>query len=141
MISHHVYYQLAILGFLWLFVMLHSAWPSRGAPAQGTPAKPILPRRQRSKEPKPFAGLTHKPPVSCVSTRQPIPSTGLPCDLIRCRRPTDARVSLRPRCIFVPTTAVTIAAGWGWAISAPTDFLPFVNPHGPVFLPHLHGRL
>jgi hypothetical protein len=23
MISHHVYYQLAILGFLWLCIMLH----------------------------------------------------------------------------------------------------------------------
>src|SRR5215470_8861928 len=61
MISHHVYYQLAILGFLWLCVMLHYAWPSRGATIQGAPARPILPWRQRSNEPKPFAGLTHKP--------------------------------------------------------------------------------
>ena len=64
MISHHIYYQLAILGFLWLFVMLHAAWPSRCATAQGTPAKPIRLRRQRSQEPKPFVGLTHKP--SCA---------------------------------------------------------------------------
>src|SRR5882672_429772 len=61
MIPHLFYYQLVILGLLWLFVMLHAAWPSRGAPAQGTSAQPITPRRQRSKELKPFAGLTHQP--------------------------------------------------------------------------------
>ena len=61
MIPHLFFYQLAVLGLLWLCVMLHAAWPSRGATAQGTPAKPIRPRRQGCKEPKPFAGLTHKP--------------------------------------------------------------------------------
>src|SRR5713101_2478036 len=61
MIPHLLFYQLAVLGLLWLFVMLHSAWPSRCATAQGTPATPITPRRQRSKEPQPFAGLTQKP--------------------------------------------------------------------------------
>ena len=64
MIPHLFFYQLAVLGLLWLCVMLHSAWPSRCTTAQGTPAKPIMPRRQRSQEPKPFAGLTHKP--SCA---------------------------------------------------------------------------
>jgi IS1 family transposase len=64
MIPHLFFYQLAVLGLLWLCVMLHSAWPSRCTTAQETPAKPIMPRRQRSQEPKPFAGLTHKP--SCA---------------------------------------------------------------------------
>jgi IS1 family transposase len=61
MIPHLLFYQLAVLGLLWLFVMLHAAWPSRGATAQGTSATSIIRWRQRSKEPKPFAGLTHKP--------------------------------------------------------------------------------
>src|SRR4029453_15824731 len=61
MIPDLFYYQLVVLGLLWLFVMLHAAWSSRCAPAQGTPAKPIMPRRRRSKEPKPFADLTHTP--------------------------------------------------------------------------------
>ena len=60
MIPHSFYYHLMFLGLLWLCVMLHADWPSRGASAQGTPAQPLRPRRQRSKEPKPFAGLTHK---------------------------------------------------------------------------------
>jgi hypothetical protein len=64
MIPYLFYYQLAVLGLLWLCVMLHAVWPSRCAMAQCTPAKPILARRQRSKEPKPFAGLTHKPPCA-----------------------------------------------------------------------------
>src|ERR1041385_9132884 len=61
MIPHLFFYQLAVLGLLWLCVMLHAAWPSRCMTAQGTLAKPILPRRQRSTEPTPFAGLTPKP--------------------------------------------------------------------------------
>ena len=64
MLPHLFFYQLAVLGLLWLCVMLHAAWPSRCTTAPSTPAQPILPRRPRSKEPKPFAGLTHKP--SCA---------------------------------------------------------------------------
>jgi hypothetical protein len=48
MIPHQFYYQLVVLGLLWLFVMLHLAWPSRGMTTQTKPAKPITPRRQRS---------------------------------------------------------------------------------------------
>src|SRR5262249_36161089 len=61
MIPHLFYYQLVIWGLLWLCVMLHLTWPSRCTTAQGTPAQPIMPRRQRSKAPQPCAGLTHKP--------------------------------------------------------------------------------
>jgi hypothetical protein len=31
MIPHHIYYQLASLGLLWLCIILHYLWPSRGA--------------------------------------------------------------------------------------------------------------
>jgi len=41
MIPHHVYYQLAILGLWWLWVMLHYAWPSRGAPSHPTRTDPV----------------------------------------------------------------------------------------------------
>ncbi len=56
--------------------MLHSAWPSRCATTQRTPAQPIKPRRQRAKEPKPFAGLTYKPHSALCEpeTAQPRPS-------------------------------------------------------------------
>jgi len=76
MMPHLFFYQLAVLGLLWLCVMLHAAWPSRCTTAQGTPAQPILPRRQRSKEPKPFAGLTLKP--SCALCEQEATHPKLP---------------------------------------------------------------
>ena len=86
MIPHLVYYQLAILVLLWLCLMLPYLWPSPpgGAPKASTP--PIRPKRKRSTEPKAFAGLTHKPH----------------CAL--CEHEIGARV---------PTSIVTIAAGWG----------------------------
>jgi hypothetical protein len=31
MIPHHVYYQLAVLEILWVCILLHDLWPSRGA--------------------------------------------------------------------------------------------------------------
>jgi IS1 family transposase len=63
MIPHLFYYQLVVLGLLWLCVMLHAGWPSRGAGSQARPAEaaPIKPKRIRFHEPQPFAGLTHKP--------------------------------------------------------------------------------
>jgi IS1 family transposase len=66
MIPHLVYSPLVILGLLWLWVMLHLAWPSQAAASPQRPAepKPIKPKRKRSTEPKPFAGLTHKPPCA-----------------------------------------------------------------------------
>src|SRR5262244_2105934 len=61
MIPHLFYYQLVILVLVWLCVMLPHLWstPSSGLPKR--PADPIKPKRNRSSEPKPFTGLTHKP--------------------------------------------------------------------------------
>jgi hypothetical protein len=63
MIPHHVYYQLAILGLLWLCVMLHYVWPSHSvvSPQPSVPPAPPQGKRKRSNEPGPFAGLTQRP--------------------------------------------------------------------------------
>ena len=55
MIPHDVYYQLAIVGFLWLCLMLHYVWPSQNAGSPQLPTAPLPPRskRQRTSEPKP----------------------------------------------------------------------------------------
>jgi hypothetical protein len=58
MVSHLFYYQLALFALVWLFIMLHVMWSKPGLP---TPPVPAQPKRSRSHEPKPFAGLTHKP--------------------------------------------------------------------------------
>jgi IS1 family transposase len=63
MVSHLFYYQLALLALVWLFVMLPGAESRRGSPIPPT-ATPIKPKRTRSHEPQPFAGLTHKPPCA-----------------------------------------------------------------------------
>src|SRR5262245_10660178 len=60
MVAHLLYYQLALLALVWLFVMLHVAESRRGAPIPPT-ATPIKPKSKRSTEPKPFNGLTKKP--------------------------------------------------------------------------------
>jgi IS1 family transposase len=63
MIPHHVYDQLAILGLLWLCVILHYLWPSRDALSPQPLAAPVPPqcKRKRSNEPIPFEGLTQRP--------------------------------------------------------------------------------
>ena len=68
MIPHLFFYQLVLLGLLWLFFMLHAAWPSQGTATQRRPVEPILPPRKRSSDPQPFPGLTHKPP--CAACEQ-----------------------------------------------------------------------
>ena len=68
MVSHHIFYQLVLLGLLWLFMMLHVMWPSDRPGLAPRPPPPVAPPRKRSKEPKPFAGLLHKP--HCAACEQ-----------------------------------------------------------------------
>src|SRR5216684_8257405 len=60
MISHLFFYQLVLIALVWLFLMLHYAWPSDRPPHQSPPAR-LTRRRQRSTAPTPFAGLTQQP--------------------------------------------------------------------------------
>ena len=73
MVSHLVYYQLALLAIIWLFVMLHL---TGSIPGRTTPAVPAQPKRKRSTEPKAFEGLTHKP--HCVLCEQETGETNPP---------------------------------------------------------------
>src|SRR5882724_4103329 len=66
-------FQLLILILLWLVCMLHLAWPSRCTTAPQRPAEPIKSPRKHSKEPKPFAGLTHKP--LCAACEHGVPES------------------------------------------------------------------
>jgi hypothetical protein len=61
MVSNLFFYQLALLALLGLCLLLHGAWPSDRATTSPTPPQPTPPPRKRRREPKPFAGLTHKP--------------------------------------------------------------------------------
>jgi hypothetical protein len=63
MVSPLFFSQLVFFALLWLFVVLHLAWPKRPLRALATPTEPepLQPKRHRSNEPKPFEGLTKKP--------------------------------------------------------------------------------
>jgi hypothetical protein len=61
MVPDLFFYQLVLVALVWVCLMLHGVWPSDCATAHLTPPQPTPPRRQRSREPKPFAGLTRKP--------------------------------------------------------------------------------
>ena len=58
------FYQLGLVALGCVFLMLCWLWPNNAA----SPRQPIVPttpsRRQRSTEPKPFAGLTQRPPCA-----------------------------------------------------------------------------
>src|SRR5262244_4345262 len=78
MVSHLLFYQLVLLGLLWLCCMLHAAWPS--SDAAGVPRSPELmpPSRTRPRVPKPFPGLTHTPHCeACAQATVPRPQA--PC--------------------------------------------------------------
>ena len=66
MIPHLVYYQLAVIGCLWLCIMLHYIWPSRGVVSPQLPTEPVPARfkRKGTSELKPFAGLIQRPPCA-----------------------------------------------------------------------------
>ena len=61
MITELLFYKLLLLALVSLCLMLHMLWPNERAAPCSTPSKPTPPRRQHSKEPKPFIGLIHKP--------------------------------------------------------------------------------
>ena len=77
MIPHQFFYLLVVLGLLWIFFMLHVAWPTQGV----TPL-PVrtLPRRRRPNKPTPFAGLTQKPHCARCEhdTAHPTAPSGVP---------------------------------------------------------------
>jgi transposase-like protein len=89
MIPHLFFYQLMLLGLLWLFCMLHSAWPSRCTAGEQRPAAPIQPHPKRSREPQPFAGLPQKPPCPLCeheATHPKVPPPVPPAPVIVAKR-------------------------------------------------------
>jgi IS1 family transposase len=66
MVSHLFFYQLVLVGLVWLCVMLHWAWPSDRLTGDQKPSQP-LPPRKRSRDSKPFPGLPCKPPCEACA--------------------------------------------------------------------------
>jgi IS1 family transposase len=78
MVSHLFFYQLVLLGLLWLCCMLHAAWPSSHAAGVPRPPERIPPSRKRPRVPKPFPGLTRKPHCEAYA-QAAVPRPQAPC--------------------------------------------------------------
>src|SRR5467141_663924 len=73
MVSHLFFYQLVLVGLVWLCVMLQWAWPSDRLAGDQKPPQP-LPPRKRHREPQPFPGLTRQPPcAACEQAHEHVP--------------------------------------------------------------------
>ncbi len=74
MISDLFFYQLLLVGLLWLCLMLHGMWPSERVMPGSTRPPPPLPPRKRSSDPQPFPGLTRTPPCgACEQAHEHVP--------------------------------------------------------------------
>jgi IS1 family transposase len=80
MIPHHVYYQLTVIGLLWLCIMLHYTWPSRSAVSPKLPTESVATKlkRKRTSEPTPFAGLIQRPPCAACEHDAHYPKPSAP---------------------------------------------------------------
>src|SRR5215468_4648058 len=111
MVSHLLFYQLVLLGLLWLCCMLHAAWPSRDAAGVPRPPELVPPPRKRLRVPKPFPGLTHKPHCeACAQAAVPRPQApGAPPPRIVSTRGRPRQVDTSSH--FCPQPP---CAYWGW---------------------------
>jgi hypothetical protein len=115
MIPHHVYYQLPVIGFLWLCIMVHYTWPSRNAvsPQLPTESVPTKCKRKRTSEPTPFEGLTQRPPCAACEHEAHHPQPSAP------RRPDPMPATNRRPCTidtarpFCPHDGCDYRGWWG----------------------------
>jgi hypothetical protein len=78
MVSALVFYALLLAGLLWLCVMLRWVWPyDRAVPSLTTPT-PATPPRHRSRDPKPFPGLTRRPHCGACEHATQVPAAPPP---------------------------------------------------------------
>src|SRR5215510_4455629 len=75
MVDNLLCYGFLLVGLLWLGVFFYAGWARRRSTAYPTPGKPATPLPKHSRDPQPFAGLTHKP--RCAACEQ-APTPGSP---------------------------------------------------------------
>src|SRR5215510_15918980 len=76
MVPQIVFSQLVLIALVWVFLLLYWLWPSDRAAQHQRLSQPASPPQKRSREPKPFAGLTHKPYCdACEQAVEPRPQS------------------------------------------------------------------
>src|SRR5437870_1085181 len=74
MMPDPLFYQLLLVGLVWLCLMLHVVWPSDRATAGPTTPQPAKAPPKRSSDLKPFPGLTRTPPcAACAQAHEHVP--------------------------------------------------------------------
>src|SRR6266571_1599672 len=74
MMPDPLFYQLLLVGLVWLCLMLHVVWPSDRATAGSTTPRPAQAPPKRSSDLKPFPGLTRRPPcAACEQAHEHVP--------------------------------------------------------------------
>src|SRR5262249_51163390 len=106
-------YHPPLLPLPWPSVLLPLTCPRQSATPPPMPAPPRKPKRKRATEPQAFAGLPHKPPCALCERETGETPPAPPHGPLPCRSRPAAPVPWTPRCTFVPTPSVPIAAGWG----------------------------
>jgi hypothetical protein len=69
--------DLLLIVFLWLGGILYKRWARNRSAIGPTPRQPAAPLREHSQEPKPFPGLTRKPPCA-LCEQVPAPASPAP---------------------------------------------------------------
>jgi IS1 family transposase len=76
MVRQLVFSQLVLIALVWVFLLLYGLWPSDRAAQHQSLSQPASSSQKRSREPKPFAGLTHKPHCdACEQAVEPCPQS------------------------------------------------------------------
>ena len=85
MVSTPLFYQLLLVAFVLIRLLMHVVWPDDPPRAPTPSPQPHQRRRRRVKEPKPFPGFVHKPLcAACVQAAEAQPKApSLPPPIIR----------------------------------------------------------
>src|SRR5262245_28090406 len=108
MVDHVLFYDLLLGILLWLGVIRYAQWARRRSTTGLPTPKPAPPLPPSFRAPKPFPGLTHKPPcAACEQAPEPgspaprVPPPRLPCSQGRPRQvDTSAQFCPQPRCAY-----------------------------------------
>jgi hypothetical protein len=107
MVDHPLCYTLLLIAFLWLEVIVYERWARTRVATRPTARKLATPLQKRSRDPTPFAGLTHKPYcAACEQTSAPDEPLPLPPPRLsglqgRPRQvDTSAQFCPQPRCVY-----------------------------------------
>src|SRR5436309_11543292 len=74
MMPDPLFYQLLLVGLVWLCLMLHVVWPSDRTTAGSTTPRPAKAPPKRSSDLKPFPSLTRRPPcAACEQAHEHVP--------------------------------------------------------------------